>query len=72
MDYFTIYPPGLMNFGQPEYVKNDNNVSQKGQVLAMSYVPMQNWQNLYEYDKGLMRGTVFEELDLPFKGASMQ
>ncbi len=60
-----------MNMGQNDYVQN-NNAQNNGQVLAMSYVPMQSWQKLYEYDKGLMRGTVFEELDLPFKGASMR
>lgn len=71
LDYFTIYPPGFMNGGKNDYMQN-NNVQNNGQVLAMAYVPMQTWQNLYEYDKGLMRGTVFEDLDLPFKGADMQ
>ena len=33
--------------------------------LAYAYVPMQRWQMLYPIDKGLMRGTLFEELDKP-------
>ena len=37
--------------------------------LAMAYIPMQEWQNIYENGKAIMRGTIFEELDLPFKGA---
>lgn len=36
--------------------------------LAMSYVPMQKFKNLYDTEKALCRGTLFEDLDLPFKG----
>lgn len=36
--------------------------------LAMAYVPMQKWGNLYEADVALKRGTLFQELDLPFMG----
>ena len=36
--------------------------------LAMSYVPMQKFENLYNEEKALCRGTLFEDLDLPFKG----
>ncbi len=36
--------------------------------LAMAYVPMQKWRDLYDVDVGLSRGTVFSELDLPFLG----
>ncbi len=34
--------------------------------LAIAYVPMQVWQDLYEPEKGLSRGTVFAELDKPY------
>lgn len=37
-------------------------------VLAMAYVPWQKWQKIYDAPKGLCRGTIFEELDLPFRG----
>ncbi len=36
--------------------------------LAMSYVPFQKWTKVYALDKALQRGTIFPELDLPFKG----
>jgi len=37
-------------------------------TLAMSYVPMQQWRKLYEPEDSFGRGTIFEELDLPFMG----
>lgn len=40
-----------------------------GMPLAMAYVPRQKWQNIYENSKAVMRGTIFSDLDLPFKGA---
>ena len=36
--------------------------------LAMAYVPWQKWKNIYDADKGFCRGTIFQELDLPFCG----
>ncbi len=36
--------------------------------IAMSYVPFQQWKTVYSLEKGLARGTIFPELDLPFKG----
>lgn len=36
--------------------------------LAMAYVPMQRWTETYEACKGLERGTIFPDLDLPFCG----
>lgn len=36
--------------------------------IAMAYVPMQKWRNVYEPDVALERGTLFSELDLPFIG----
>ena len=36
--------------------------------LAMAYVPMQPWMQLYEPDVGFVRGTIFGQLDLPFLG----
>lgn len=37
-------------------------------VLAMAYVPWQVWQEIYDAEKGLRRGTIFRELDKPFQG----
>ncbi len=36
--------------------------------LAMMYVPFQRFERLYDGEKALSRGTLFEELDLPFYG----
>lgn len=37
-------------------------------VLVMSYVKMQQWDQTYEPETALERGTLFPELDLPFVG----
>lgn len=39
--------------------------------LAMAYVPMQQWKNVYSPQEGLSRGTIFSELDLPFEGRTI-
>lgn len=36
--------------------------------LAMTYTPMQQFENLYEPQEGFQRGTIFRGLDLPFIG----
>ena len=36
--------------------------------LAMAYVPFQPWEEPYEPETGLYRGTIFPGLDLPFIG----
>lgn len=37
-------------------------------VLAMAYVPDQCWGDLYDETVALGRGTLFPDLDKPFKG----
>jgi len=37
-------------------------------VVAMAYVPMQNWNNVYDPCEALSRGTQFSDLDKPFYG----
>ncbi len=34
--------------------------------MAMAYVPMQGWNELFDPATALTRGTIFRELDLPF------
>ena len=36
--------------------------------LAMAYIPMQKWRDLYDPEMAFDRGTVFQELDKPFLG----
>ena len=40
--------------------------------LAMSYVPWQPWEQLYDAEEALMRGTAFPSLDLPFCGREVR
>ena len=42
--------------------------SLSGLPLAMAYVPWQEWRKIYDVCEGFHRGTIFEELDLPFRG----
>ena len=44
----------------------------KGHPLASVYSPIQEFDNLYELDKGFSAGTIFSELDLPFMGRSLK
>ncbi|MDO4174864.1 MAG: spore coat associated protein CotJA [Eubacteriales bacterium] len=37
-------------------------------ALAMGFVPDQVWQNIYNNDVALARGTIFADLDKPFIG----
>lgn len=39
-----------------------------GQRLAMAYVPDQMWEDLFEPEDALQRGTIFRQLELPFEG----
>ncbi len=41
-------------------------------VLAMAYVPLQRYGNLYSDSKGLQAGTIFADLDKPFCGEGVK
>lgn len=77
---------GIGVFAEPEgeqYIGmsscgEDNNTSEdrktwgvKGYPLSSVYAPIQCFEKLYDPDTSLKRGTVFEELDLPFEGESV-
>ncbi len=50
----------------------DNNGRSWGLVdypLASVYAPLQEFDDLYDVDTALKRGTVFSKLDLPFAGS---
>ena len=40
-------------------------------VLAIATVPMQKWRLTYSPEKALCAGTMFAELNLPFKGGKI-
>ena len=42
--------------------------SAAGGALAMAYCPMQVWRQVYDPNAGFNKGTVFAELDKPFRG----
>ena len=41
-------------------------------ALAMAYVPIQHFKSVYELDEALQVGTIFPELNKPFKGAHVK
>ena len=43
-----------------------NEQTLQDKALAMSYVPWQAWETLYNDTVALKRGTAFPSLDLPF------
>ena len=43
-----------------------------GYPLASVYAPIQEFDKLYDLDKGFVAGTIFSELDLPFMGRSLK
>ena len=41
-------------------------LDREGLPLAIAYVPMQAWREVYEPEVAITRATVFKELDKPF------
>lgn len=68
---YSDFPPGLM-VPDAEYDCTVKNSGIDSMPLAMAYVPRQVWRDIYGDDDALMRGTIFGELDLPFKGAGVR
>lgn len=48
---------------QSKYSNVQNNFT-----IGMTYVPWQEWQNIYEPHNALKMGTIFADLNLPFCG----
>lgn len=53
------------SLGQPDR-ENTQRDCLSDMSIAMAYVPMQRWNQVYDMSRGLTRGTIFPELDLPF------
>lgn len=71
MDYYNTRQSVCRrnNCSQPAPSQSNDSCPYQGLdrlPLAMSYVPWQQWQNIYEPSKGLWVGTIFQDLDLPF------
>lgn len=37
-------------------------------MIAMAYVPWQQWEEIFDYEKALCTGTIFKNLDKPWTG----
>ena len=52
----------------PESDASDEGMFPQRISLAMSYVPNQAFENLYDEPTAFSRGTLFKSLDFPFVG----
>lgn len=59
-DFFTAVSSGA--------VETQNADCINALPLAMAYVPIQKWREIYTADVALDRGTLFSQLDKPFLG----
>ena len=62
----------MPNLDLPSCENSGRSWGLSGHPLAMVYSPMQEFDKLYELDKGFNAGTIFSELDLPFSGRSLK
>lgn len=68
--------PNYRNYDTPynHYRQTQMSTSMTGhdmhenKALAMAYVPWQTWRRIFEVEKALEHGTIFQELDKPFLG----
>ena len=54
--------------GEMSCAVSENYDALAGMPIAMAYVPWQMWRGIYDVEKAFCRGTIFEELDKPFRG----
>lgn len=57
---------GLAAFACPVQRRRKDCASLEDMPLAAAYVPRHGFEDLYDADTALARGTVFPALDLPF------
>lgn len=57
-------------YNSPEYMRKMKEPAEPfdEMALAMAYVPWQNWCDIYDVKKGFCYGTIFAQLNKPFKG----
>jgi len=68
--YYAKEDNKLLNYFQPPRYPNEKCaecMQMDGMRLAQAYVPPQNFEALYEPKQALCAGTVFEQLDMPYK-----
>lgn len=59
---------GYMMPERPEKHSKFSDTKLRDLPIAMAYVPMQKWTDVYTENDALCRGTLFPELDKPFYG----
>lgn len=59
----SIVPPMPPDGAMPE-----NSIDPTLLSLAMAFIPYQAWEEPYDYDVALVRGTLFPALDKPWIG----
>lgn len=69
----NIYKSGRIDFPDSckcKYpYKNDGERNEVNRwKVAMTYVPMQSWEDTFGLEYGLKEGTIFPSLRLPFEG----
>ncbi len=55
------------NAGEMSCAVNDSYDTLAGMPAAMAYVPWTMWRDIYDDEKALCQGTIFKELDKPFR-----
>lgn len=75
----NVFERREMNRERCECVKEERNEGcDRGEepvdrmAPGMAFVPWQEWKDIYDMEKGLERGTIFEELDKPYLGRSLK
>ena len=62
---------GCERSGHEEYCKPSKKFGLEGYPLASVYAPLQEFKNIDDKECALKEGTLFAELNLPFKGWSV-
>ncbi len=62
---YTGMTPTRMDTVTPQ---QSNTINPALLSLAMGFVPFQAWENTYDHQVALQRGTIFPSLDKPFLG----
>lgn len=60
----------LMNRMEDESCAPNRSPLPAAPVVAMAYIPFQQFNTVYEPEQGFNRGTIFPELDKPFLGGA--
>lgn len=60
---------GNFNSGISDCGCSDSDKKMRTMPLAMGYVPVQSWGELYDLETSLCQGTIFPDLNLKFCGA---